>query len=587
MPETTSKTQTGRIQALPETLINQIAAGEVVERPASVVKELVENSVDSGASKVEILIKDGGISEITVVDDGCGMAASDLELCVERHTTSKLRELTDLESLSTFGFRGEALSSVSSVAKVEIKSRPANTDHGQLLKVALGNKQGLEPTACPQGTQISVRELFETLPARRKFLRAASTELSHCVRVVKELALANAGVSFYLSHQARQIHKFPAATRETRFKQCTRYPWTPMHLQSQNDDLDLEAFLSPPSLIADKGDVTLVINGRVVVHRAVLSAVRRAYADTVGPHHAPSGVVYLDLRKDWVDVNVHPQKLEVRLLKQERLYPWLAASIRKAIGAERAPKEVYIPVPRAPEPVSLTESSAELLEEQTEEAEEFSLPMVEKRPAPVQPTLDPVPLVAAPKLKYLGQMKASYLLCEDDEGLLIVDQHALHEKQKFEQLWENFEAEAAKTQILLIPKIITLPIELLSIVTAHRDIFKKVGFEIEVFGDAEIAIKSCPSYLEEKQIEEVIRETLDELVSLGEGAKPSLEKALRPIFATLACHSVVRFNQRLSDTEATSLLRGIDKLELGWTCPHGRPVLFRLNYSSIERHFER
>ncbi len=579
-----------RVNRIPELLANQIAAGEVVERPASALKELVENSLDAKSKRIDVLLVDGGMKELTVVDDGMGIHPDDLLLCLERHATSKIHAAPDLESISTYGFRGEALASIASVAEVDVKSRPRGFPSATAFSTHYGDALGEpRPVGAPEGTSLSVKNLFSRLPARQKFLRSAATEFSHCAKVVRELAVGNPQVHFTLHHQGRQVASYASPTRATRIAEVFSWDWKPFHIESETDGLAVEAFLSPGDHTQDRGELLLYINQRPVRNRGLLSAIRQAYSSTLGPHHEPSGVVYLDIRKDWVDVNVHPQKTEVRCLRQDSLYSWLLSTIRKAIAQQPSIR----PMTFAPSQASLGEFENLI---QTPTAT-YSAERPADRPiTPMPSSFSPPPATPqwvqtqAPKTRqwrYLGQARAAYLICEDETGVLLVDQHALHEKFRFEELKRKQTEGQIQAQRLLVPRILRVPADLAPILEENAAQLHAIGFEVEPFGDGDWAIKAIPELLTEAQAEKVVIDTLLEIRKQGSNASEIAQNALTPILATLACHSVVRAGQQLSTFEAQALLDNIDALELGWTCPHGRPVVFRMGFSEIEKHFER
>ncbi len=589
------ETTLSRIHRIPDILVNQIAAGEVVERPASALKELVENSLDAGCRRIEVLLNEGGMAELTVIDDGSGIHPDDLALCLERHATSKIRASDDLESIATYGFRGEALASIASVAEVELKSRTAGASSALFLAMHYGESQGEpRPVGAPQGTSITVRNLFARLPARQKFMRSASTEFSHCARVVKELAVGNPQVSFALHHQGRRVNAYVAPTREGRIQEAFSWTWKPLRVEEYADGLSIDAFLTPGDRTSDRGELLLYINQRPVRNRGLLQAVRQAYSSTLGPHHEPSGVVYLDIRKDWVDVNVHPQKTEVRCLRQENLYSWLLAAIRKAISTQPSIRSLHVPAvssaplpPMAPlesyQPPTAYVRPVQIALDDTSEtlfADRVAEPSAAYEAA--------APVTPPPRQwRYLGQAKAAYLICEDAQGVLLVDQHALHEKFRFEELRRKVETEGLGSQRLLLPRILRLPSDLAPLMEECHAELARFGFEIEGFGDGDWAIKALPELVSETEAEAIVLETLREIRKAEQSAAEVTSRALTPVLATIACHSVVRAGQVLSPFEAEALLENIDALELGWTCPHGRPVVFRVGYNDIEKHFER
>jgi DNA mismatch repair protein MutL len=531
------------ILKLPPHLINQIAAGEVVERPASCIKELVENSLDAGATRIDVLLTNGGVEEICVIDDGYGMIAEDLRLCAERHTTSKLSSVEDLQKMRTFGFRGEALSSIGSVSRLEIQSRTKEMSFANALVIHHGNiETEIRPAAAPVGTSIHVKELFKQVPARLKFLRTTSTELSHCTRTVREIALGNPQTSFFLNHNGNQIARWVSKTREARFKECIRPKWSPVHITEATDHFDMNAFLSPAE-VHEKGDLSIFVNSRPIRNRVLLSAARNAYREAAGPSHDPSGVIFLDIQPDWVDVNVHPQKSEVRILSQEKIYQWMVAIIRKAL---------------------ITKPTAEKIPPKYRESVD-----------PPQWTPPPSPKARGTR-KYLGQIRSKYLVCEDAKGLILVDPHALHEKK----FYETMKGQPSSAPIP-IPKVFRLEKNLEQKLESTKDFLSKAGFEIELFGDGDIAVKSRPALISEEAVEEVVLAFLQGMHNGQSKEVPEIE--LLPCLSAVQSRLVT---QALTEQEAANLLDGFGDFLEEWKCPHGRPVIFRLNYEAITQHFE-
>lgn len=576
------------IQLLEDGLINQIAAGEVVERPASAVKELLENSLDAGATCVALYLVNGGITEIRLIDNGSGMTPEDLRLCTQRHTTSKIRRAADLEGIGTFGFRGEALSSIASVSKLEIRTRRANEATGFVSKVHFGERIGdIAPCGVSPGTTLIVSELFTNLPARHKYLRSSTTEFSHIARVFREQALGHPEVEFSLTHNDRPTYRFLPGTRPSRVKEVIKPEWELFEVREEADFGQFHAFLTPPHWVSDKGEVTFFVNRRPVKNRSLLAAIRNSYAQTVGPHHEPSGVVYLDVRLDWVDVNVHPQKWEVRCYQQEKIYSWMQAVLKKAIGsaqtlrvfdeppawgardlgpAYRAPQGATLPSPFAPAPSTRPPTLTPT-----------PLPQIVPQPGTLPHTL--------PSFRYVGQVGASYLVGEDEQGLVLFDQHALHEKLNFEKIREAASGGLGLSQPLLVPQITRLPTELAGAIDKCTVVLRNLGFEAEAFGDGDVAIKAYPVLIEPNEAPDFLRAAL---TALAEGTtEADTEAWYRRLFATRACHGSVRAGQRLGDSEARALIERLPDLKEGWTCPHGRPALCRLSWDFVGKLFER
>lgn len=431
-----------RIRRLPEELINQIAAGEVVERPSSIIKELVENSLDAGATRIDILLHEGGTGEISVIDNGHGIEEEDLPLAVERHATSKVTRLHDLESLGTFGFRGEALASMGSVGRLEIVSRTAQMPKASGLCLEYGRL--VEPRfyeAAPVGTRVTVKQLFSQIPARLKFLRSPGTEFSHCARLVRDLALGNPSVAFLLHHQGKMVHSYAPGDHYSRFKDCFRPGWEPVFIEDEASGLALKAFLSPHDWYSDRGELFVFINGRCVRHKTIASAIRNAYLEALGPHHEPSGAVYLEIRKDWVDVNVHPQKWEVRILRQDALYAWILTQLRKTL-------------PTIPETKPL------------------ELPAVGvRRPGTIG------------GLKWLGRTER-YLVIEEGEAIHLVDSQVLTEIVMLE--------EKPKPLSFSPPRMLRVPPPLRPILFEQSGALRELAFQLEVFEGGDVAVKAAP-----------------------------------------------------------------------------------------------
>ncbi len=580
-----------RIARLPSDLIDQIAAGEVVERPSSLIKELVENSLDAGATRIEVHLVEGGLKEITVIDNGCGILEADLNLAVERHTTSKLHSLQDLEAIATFGFRGEALSSISAVSDFSIRSRPLASKRGMLLQIPFGEKQELKPIGCPPGTQISVKELFAKIPARFKFLRSHATELSHCAKNFKELAMGSPGVSFFFHHNGRLLAKYTATSRLARLHETLKPSWEPLHLQDAVDDMRFEALLSPLDFSQERGEITLFVNQRPVKNRLLLSSIRNSFLEVAGPHHEPSGVFYLDIRGDWVDVNVHPQKLEVRFFKQERIYGWLLASLRKQLSNSKllAPNSL---APNSPAPAKFGSNSefyksqsplpsqtnflhSEALRSETIRTE---LPSMEARPK-ASPALTTLPF------RFYGIVQSQYFLLENSAGIFILNARAFEEKIIFAQLEKKMSQQGISTRSLSVPQILTLPHPLFETAKRLQGTLIRLGFEFEFFGDKDIALKAIPHKLSETALELSFIQLLTSL----SGPSHSLDlddNLTHELWALtdLLARPIARVWEPCEITELLSLMTDFNE---SWTCPRGNPVLFKISWNQLQEHFKK
>lgn len=561
-----------KIQVLPETLIDQIAAGEVIERPSSAVKELVENSLDAGATRIEVSLHAGGIEAIVVSDNGHGMSVDDLTLCIQRHATSKIRCQEDLTQISSFGFRGEALSSIASVSRMTIASGTRGGS-GAEIQIEYGIcTSPARPAAVPSGTRIEIRDLFSRVPARHKFLKSAPTEFSHCARVLRELALGNPGVRFLLVHADRRVAEYIAPDPRDRIRECLKSEWEPIEVIEETDGMHLSAFLVPPDRCSDRCELWIYINRRAVRNRTIQAAVRQAYAAVLGIRREPTGVLYLDIRTDWVDPNAHPQKLEVRLLQEQSLYSWIGASVRKALCEA---------LRQAAETVKPGDAGATLYPPNEAIPKENRL---SERQESTYPKADPV---GAGSLRYLGQAHSAYLICEDREGIVLVDAHALAEKTCFEAVWRRFEAEQLNKKTLQPARIVSLSVDQMQTMEAEKGFLASVAIDIEPFGSSEAVIRAVPDMLPLSEVEDFLREVLVCLRDCS-GEKAGRARAKHnAVFATLACRSVVRPNEKLSPVQAQEILGPFDRLETDWICPHGRPVAFRMPLGQIRKHFER
>ena len=611
----------GIIQILPDALVNQIAAGEVVERPASVVKELLENSFDAGATQVDVWLKKGGIDSIQVGDNGSGIGYQDLLLSVERHATSKIISLSDLDKLSTLGFRGEALASIASVSEFEMKSRVAEAETGWYLQLKGGQVVGeIEPAACAQGTTTSVLRLFAQIPARKKYLKSTSTELGHCARVFRHAALSRWDIAMRLFHEENLLCHWPQQSQSERARSVLQPGFTWVEVACEHESYTVRGYLSPPEWMNDKTDVLLCLNGRMVRNRTLLACVRMAYREFLGPHHEPTGIVYLNLHPDRVDFNVHPQKLEARVLEEQSIFSWLSHVIREGLrGHQHGTLEERRPNP-SPEPAWGSEpshfeaatavadtavSSRNGFEVETaplSASQEMSppYPNYKSRSAPL---LTDIALPAwrtpkdltrpafAPALRwrYLGQFHATYLLCEKPDSLVLVDQHALSEKLRYEAILRDMAGKKnLPRQYFLQQLILDLPPEKIAAFCDIQDVLSQFGFETELFGDYSLSVKSAPTLLEGRDPKQVLLQLLDNLLdALPKKDSLNSQQWLQPMLATLACHSAIRAGQLLSPSLAASLVLEMENIEEGWTCPHGRPILYTLGMDAIEKHFRR
>lgn len=587
------------IRLLSPTLVNQIAAGEVVERPASAVKELVENALDAGATRIDVVLAEGGQALIAVADDGCGMAPDQLALAVERHATSKL-DGNDLVNIRHLGFRGEALPSIGSVARLTITSRPKGQDSAWSLTVEGGAKGEPMPAAHPCGTRVEVRDLFFATPARLKFLKAPRTELSHAVDVIERLAMAHPRVAFSLSDGARMVLKLaahdgdPDQARLARLAQIIgrELQDNAVVLAAERDGVRLTGWAGLPTF--NKGTSAyqfLFVNNRPVKDRLVIGAVKGAYQDVLSHDRYPVVALFLDLAPDQVDVNVHPAKAEVRFRDAGLVRGLIVSGIRHALaqaghrasstlaGAALGALGTYQPRPSlgaiqqaaaAQAPFGLSESLPNL-----------SLPP--SAPAELQPAEMPEldhPLGAA-----RAQLHDTYILAETRDGLVIVDQHAAHERLVFERMKAALAEGAAKTQVLLLPEVIDLGEAAASRVAERAEDLARLGLVIEPFGPGAVVVREVPALIGDADVQGLVRDLADDLAEWGETL--ALTEKLWHVCATMACHGSVRAGRRLSVAEMNALLRQMEATPNSGQCNHGRPTHVSLKLADVEKLFGR
>lgn len=603
-----------RIQILPEQLCNKIAAGEVVERPASVVKELVENALDAGAKQIHIDIEKGGKRLIRIVDDGCGMNRDDLFLCLERHATSKISSDEDLFRLQTLGFRGEAIPSIAAVSRMTLRSRDEQSEAGWEIYLEGGTVRRADAVGMPRGTTLEIQDLFYRMPARRKFLRRDETELGHVGEVVTKLALANPQVAFRLQHHGRALIDVPGHSRlqERIAALLGRTVLSELvEVDASAPHLHLQGLASQPTVHrATGGYIYTFVNGRYIRDRVVQHAILEAYRNLMPRGRYPVAVLFLRIDPELVDVNVHPTKHEVRFRQQSEVHDFLVAGLQDALrpsgwlhsGApvsEAPPQPASGPEPDPPPSVSeqrqleireaLGSYAARGLENLPRTGIAGSMPERHAvKPTAFEPgTCPPAPATCGffSSLQLIGQFHNSYLLCQDDQDLVLIDQHAAHERIGFERLKRQWAAGALEQQCLLFPVMLEFSHQEIPQLQANLERLERFGFELEPFGGKSFALKAVPRVLGDGEATQLLRDLAAELAALG--SSQALEAALDKILILIACHGMVRANQNLSPAEIRSLLHDLDQVDFGAQCPHGRPVMHRLSLADIERFFKR
>jgi DNA mismatch repair protein MutL len=568
-----------KIQVLPDSVARKIAAGEVIERPASVVKELVENSLDAGARRVVVEIDQGGRTRIAVTDDGEGMAREDATVAFEPHATSKIRDAEDLTRIATLGFRGEALPSIAAVADVELWTCRRGDPIGTHLRVQGGKPIVAEDVGTAAGCRIEVRDLFSSTPARRKFLKVPATEAGHVAQLVSRFALARAEIGFELRQENREAMVFAPATLRERIRRVLGTEVdAEMRLVDDDGAVRLSGFVTHPHFsLANARSVLFFVNGRLVRDRLLQHALMSAYATLIPSSRYPAAVLFLEVAPEQVDVNVHPTKLEVRFRDGHAVHGAIGRAIRGALRsvhslaagntdrdrvAEGSPS-----YPRgAQEPRGAT-----LRLIPAAEAEHPGLPFAE--------------IGGFTSLRVVGQIFDGYLVCEGDGEIVLIDQHAAHERVAFERLRAARQGGRVESQAMLVAEPIEVGAGEAELLAAAAADLATCGLEIEPFGERAVLVRSIPALLPGEAVASVIRAVAADLAETERSR--ALEARMDGLLATIACHSVVRVGQTLSEVEMRGLLAAMDSIDLNSNCPHGRPVARRMSRAELERRFGR
>jgi DNA mismatch repair protein MutL len=598
------------IRRLPETVVNRIAAGEVIERPAAAVKELVENAIDAGASRIDVTLTDAGRSLIAVADDGVGMTAGELSLAIERHATSKLPD-DDLLRISTLGFRGEALPSIGAVSRLTLTSRARGASEAWSITVEGGQVGRPAPVAHPGGTRVEVRDLFYATPARLKFLKGERAELAAAVDVVERLAMAHPAVAFHLTADGRSPVRLPAAAslvaepgaaRLERLAAVIGHEFfdNALAIDAMREGLRLTGHAGLPTYHrATAGAQYLFVNGRPVRDKLLGGAVRAAYADFLARDRHPVVALFLDVPSEQVDVNVHPTKAEVRFRDAGLVRGLIVASLRHALaeaghrasttvafgalgsfrpgGGEPAPAPTFAAAYAARVPAGLAEAAA---------AYQAPLSGLAVPTAAVPQAEAPgAPSAAWPLGAARAQVHETYIVAQTQDGIVIVDQHAAHERLVYERMKQQMAAGGIARQTLLVPEIVELDEASVERLLARVGEFGELGLAIEAFGPGAVAVREVPALLGDVDVQGLLRDLADELAEFGTAL--SLKERLADVCGTLACHGSVRAGRRLSAEEMNALLRQMEATPHSGQCNHGRPTYVELKLADIERLFGR
>lgn len=630
------------IERLSPRLANQIAAGEVVERPASVVKEVLENSLDAGATRIEIDVEDGGVKLIRIRDNGRGIEKADLPLALARHATSKIKVLDDLEAVSTLGFRGEALASISSVSRLVLTSNETDTPSGWAAKTEGRDMAAdLAPAPHPKGTTVEIRDLFFNTPARRKFLRTEKTEFNRLDDVVKQLALSHFDVAFELRHNQRAIHSFRAGTSKAEKNRRVAQICGPAFMENaitidiERHGLRLWGWVALPTFSRSQADLQhFYVNGRAIKDRLVSHAVRQAYRDVLYHGRHPAFVLYLDVEPATVDVNVHPTKHEVRFRDHRSVHDFIYSSLHHALADVRPQDQLHStagkpthqqvtglevsPTIQSSMPLA---ASANRIQPNGFHSQDniskgsFSQPSFSQQGFSQQPfSQQSTPQVKEAKQFYeaaavdannnigeiqqseneqdvpplgyaIAQLKGIYILAENAEGLIMVDMHAAHERITYERMKIAFEENGIQSQPLLVPLTIAMSEKEVMSSETHNEVFAKLGFIIESAGPESLLVRQIPVALHKANVEQLVRDVLSDIIQYGSSER--LQQHINELLSTMACHGSIRANRKLSLPEMNALLRDMEATERSGQCNHGRPTFMQFSLGEIDKWFMR
>jgi DNA mismatch repair protein MutL len=584
-----------QIRLLPDLLISQIAAGEVIERPASVLKELLENALDAGAGRIDIRLEGGGVKRIVVSDDGSGIDRHEMPLALARHATSKIAALADLEAVGTLGFRGEALASIAAVATVSITSRTAEAAGAFRLQADSGV---IEPAAAGRGTRVEVADLFFKTPARRKFLRAEATELAHCIRQVERIAAAHASVEFNLWHDGKAVLVLPTGQAHERVLSLLpeAFGTAQRAVAARAPGIELSGWVGLPSAARSRADAQyFYVNGRFVRDKVLSHAVRAAYADVLHGAAQPTYCLYLAIDPARVDVNVHPTKIEVRLRDSSAVHQFVLHAVQAALAdsarvsdgeSAAAPArlaDLVAPTSRSPAFASRAPGAQRGFGIEQAVAPYLAL-LAETRAAP-----EPAAASAVPPLGYaIAQLAGIYVLARNSAGLVIVDMHAAHERIVYEKLKQQLDAQAIPQQRLLIPHVFSAEALDVASCDEHAQTLTAIGLDLAAAGPTQLALRAVPALLAEGAGEtgpQLARDVLRDLRDYG-GSRVLTEHR-NELLATLACHGAVRANRRLTLEEMNALLREMEATDRADQCNHGRPTWVQLTIADLDRLFLR
>jgi DNA mismatch repair protein MutL len=574
------------IRRLTEPVTLKIAAGEVIDRPASVVKELVENAIDAKSERIDVALREGGKSLVVVRDNGEGMLGDDLRIAFERYTTSKIQTEEDLYSIGTLGFRGEALASIAAVSRAQITSCPREGDGAHALEVSGGSTGEVKPASRPVGTTIEVRDLFFNVPARARFLGSPRTEFMHANRIIQRLALLSPSIGWTVTHDGREVFSAPSvASLHDRLAQIygTDVANGLIPIEAARGGITVRGFISRPDLKrGNRRDQSFIVNGRFVSDRGLSFVLASAYRGILRSGSFPIAVVHVDLPHDQVDVNVHPRKEEIRFAEARQVQDTVAAALQKALSSRQ------VVAPLAPKgggerrAASIAEPRARYAERT--EALSFDLPR-EMRLSGRLRAAEKVRVTGDRRV--IGQLQSTYLLVETPEGLEIVDQHIAHERILYEGLRAEWNADGIVRQIFLIPARVEVPFEAASVIAGRREDLERVGIIVDEFGGGTFLVREYPRALADEQSKRGFQEVIESLVD-ALGAEGSLEEPLFDrLLSELACGAAIKAGEPIPLAEAQALVEQLMALENPYFCPHGRPIVLSIGRDELDRRFQR
>ena len=590
------------IRLLPDLLINQIAAGEVIERPAAALKELLENSLDAGATDIAVQLEGGGIKLLRVRDNGQGIAKEELPLALMRHATSKIATLDDLQQVASMGFRGEALASMAAVAQLTLISRTEQDPHGWKVEAIDGRLSEIAPASHAQGTTVEIREMYFNTPARRKFLKSEPTEFAWCEEAFKRIALSRPDVAFSLQHNGRTVWQLPALQGEqAALKRVAallgeEFGQAAVKVSRNAANLSLQGLAALPAYSrASRDSQYFFVNGRFVRDKVASHALRQAYQDILHHQRHPAFVLFLELPPEQVDVNVHPAKSEVRFRESQGMHQFIFHTLQEALSVPASGQHSRAPTNLQPASSVPAQQNFRLGISQPGAAYQVWEAFAGKerneiggtvRSYDIPDAASPAPDQVVPPLGFaLAQLSGIYILAQNAHGLIVVDMHAAHERIVYEKLKSSLDAEQIATQPLLIPVSFHTDALEVATVEAEQDALRKLGFDIAPLSPTALAVRAMPVMLKQTEAEAAARDVIEELREFG--ASRVLTERRNELLSTLACHGAVRANRMLSITEMNALLREMEQTERSGQCNHGRPTWFQITLAELDAMFMR